>query len=31
MQEPVKALIQSYTRTKAKNYKEFRNTMELHF
>ena len=24
------ALIQSYTRTKAKNYKEFRNTMELH-
>ncbi len=30
MQEPVKALIQSYTRTKAKNYKEFRNTMELH-
>ena len=30
MQEPVKALIQSYTRTKAKNYKEFRDTMELH-
>ena len=30
MQEPVNALIQSYTRTKAKNYKEFRNTMELH-
>ena len=30
MQEPVKALIQSYTRTKAKNHKEFRDTMELH-
>ena len=30
MQEPVKALIQSYTRTKAKNYKEFRDSMELH-
>jgi len=30
MQEPVKALIQSYTRTKAKSYKEFRETMELH-
>lgn len=30
MQEPVKALTQSYTRTKAKNYKEFRETMELH-
>jgi acyl-homoserine lactone acylase PvdQ len=30
MQEPLKALIQSYTRTKAKNYKEFRQTMELH-
>ena len=30
MQDPVKALIQSYTRTKAKNYKEFRQTMELH-
>src|SRR5262249_25649829 len=30
MQEPVKALTQSYTRTKAKNYKEFRQTMELH-
>src|SRR5262249_55220420 len=29
-QEPVKALEQSYIRTKAKNYKEFRNTMELH-
>jgi acyl-homoserine lactone acylase PvdQ len=30
MQEPVKALTQSYTRTKAKNYQEFRETMELH-
>ncbi len=30
MQEPVKALTQSYTRTKAKNYKAFRDTMELH-
>ena len=30
MQEPVKALIQSYTRTKARNYREFRDTMELH-
>jgi len=30
MEEPVKALIQSFTRTKAKSYKEFRNTMELH-
>src|SRR5262249_50498535 len=30
MQEPVKALTQSYTRTKARNYKEFRATMELH-
>ena len=30
MQEPVKALTQSYSRTKAKNYKEFRETMELH-
>ena len=30
MHEPVKALTQSYTRTKAKNYKEFRQTMELH-
>jgi acyl-homoserine lactone acylase PvdQ len=30
MQEPIKALTQSYTRTKAKNYKEFRQTMELH-
>jgi acyl-homoserine-lactone acylase len=30
MQEPVKALRQSYTRTKAKDYKSFRQTMELH-
>ena len=30
MQEPVKALTQSYSRTKAKNYKEFKQTMELH-
>jgi acyl-homoserine lactone acylase PvdQ len=30
MQEPVKALTQSYTRTKAKSYKEFKQTMELH-
>jgi acyl-homoserine-lactone acylase len=30
MQEPVKALTQSYSRTKAKNYKEFRQTMDLH-
>jgi acyl-homoserine-lactone acylase len=30
MQEPVKALIQSYTRTKARDYKAFKQTMELH-
>lgn len=30
MQEPVKTLTQSYNRTKAKNYKSFRKTMELH-
>jgi acyl-homoserine lactone acylase PvdQ len=30
MQEPVKALTQSYTRAKAKNYEEFKRTMELH-
>ena len=30
MQEPVKALTQSYSRTKATNYREFRETMELH-
>ena len=29
MQEPLKALTQSYTRTKAKNYQAFRDTMEL--
>ncbi len=29
MQEPVKALIQSYTRTKQKDYKSYRETMEL--
>jgi acyl-homoserine-lactone acylase len=30
MQEPMKALTQSYTRTKARDYKSFRQTMELH-
>jgi acyl-homoserine-lactone acylase len=30
MQEPLKALTQSYSRTKAKSYKAFRETMELH-
>ncbi len=30
MQEPIKALEQSYQRTKAKDYKSFRGTMELH-
>jgi acyl-homoserine-lactone acylase len=30
IEEPVKALTQSYTRTKAKDYKSFRQTMELH-
>ena len=30
MQEPLKALTQSYSRTKARNYKAFRDTMELH-
>ena len=29
MEEPVKALTQSYMRTKARNYREFRQTMEL--
>ncbi len=29
MQEPIKALMQSYLRTKAKNYRSFRKTMEL--
>src|ERR1043166_8974908 len=30
MQEPLKALTQSFSRTKARNYKEFRQIMELH-
>jgi acyl-homoserine-lactone acylase len=30
MQEPVKALTQSFTRTKARDYNSFRETMELH-
>ena len=30
MQEPVKALTQSYTRTKARSYQAFRQVMELH-
>ena len=30
MEEPLKALQQSYLRTKARNYAEFRRTMELH-
>lgn len=30
MQEPVKALMQSYTRTKATDYASFRQSMELH-
>jgi acyl-homoserine-lactone acylase len=30
MQDPLKALIQSYSRTKARSYKAFRETMELH-
>jgi acyl-homoserine-lactone acylase len=30
MQEPMKALTQSYTRTKAKDYKAFKQIMELH-
>ena len=30
MNDPVKALTQSFTRTKARNYKEFRQTFELH-
>jgi acyl-homoserine-lactone acylase len=30
MQEPLKALTQSYTRTKTKDYKSFRQTMDLH-
>jgi acyl-homoserine-lactone acylase len=30
MQEPIKSLTQSYTRTKATNYKQYRDVMELH-
>ncbi len=30
MQEPLKALTQSFSRTKAKSYKAFRDTMDLH-
>lgn len=30
MQEPIKSLTQSYTRTKAKDYRSFKQTMELH-
>lgn len=30
MEDPIKALTQSYSRTKARNYKAFRQTMELH-
>jgi len=30
MQEPIKALIQAYSRTKATDYKSFRQTLELH-
>jgi len=30
MQEPLNALTQSYSRTKARDYKSFRQTMELH-
>jgi acyl-homoserine-lactone acylase len=30
MQEPLKALTQSYSRTKARNYAQFRDSMELH-
>lgn len=30
MNEPVKALMQSYSRTKAKNYAEFKHVMDLH-
>jgi acyl-homoserine lactone acylase PvdQ len=30
MNEPLKALTQSFTRTKARNYEEFRRIMELH-
>jgi acyl-homoserine-lactone acylase len=30
MQEPIKSLTQSYSRTKARSYKEYRDVMELH-
>ena len=30
MNQPIKALTQSYARTKARNYKEFKQSMELH-
>jgi acyl-homoserine-lactone acylase len=30
MEEPVKTLTQSYTRTKVKNFKEFKEIMNLH-
>jgi acyl-homoserine lactone acylase PvdQ len=30
MEEPLKALVQSYTRTKARSYREFRESLELH-
>jgi acyl-homoserine lactone acylase PvdQ len=30
MQDPVKALTESYIRTKARNYKEFRDSLDLH-
>ncbi len=30
MEEPMKALMQSYARTKAKNYREFKQVMEMH-
>jgi len=30
MQEPLKALMQSYSRTKAKGYKDFRQSLDLH-
>jgi acyl-homoserine-lactone acylase len=30
MRDPMHALMQSYSRTKARNYQEFRQTMELH-
>jgi len=30
MEEPLKALMQSFSRTKARSYQEFRETMELH-